>query len=188
MTEKGNATFLVIIVLLLVTHLFAKFILNQLKILENEKQSFEVALCSKEINGKTTQLIQSINRSNLTLKLLKLGKWASVLIPGLNIKTQLAAKTAEKILKRAQIMQIQSHRLSVIHMRKNGCLFSPNADLSPFRVYLTRASRNKFNEITRKDIKKWTIKYFSKNTLIKTHFQKDGKSRSQGISKGIFLP
>jgi hypothetical protein len=166
MNEIGNASFFSLVLLMLFSIFGIQLIKERLDLLKDLKNKQVLLLCTKEINGKTSILVQNINSSNNILKLLTIGEKVSILIPlpGINLTTKAGIKSAIKALKTYQ----ESIKFSYLNFLRghliNKCSISLNSFKTPFKYksFSIFFKRDKFNR-TMKRKNNWKIKT-SKNT------------------------
>ena len=186
MNEQGNSTFIMILFLLMISIAGSGLISQHISIIKKERNRYLLALCSKELNGLTGQLIKDINKTNRIIKLISMGQWASIIIPGFNIKTKVMAQKIKKAIAKKQIIDSQIYRKNIFQLQKKGCSFSLNTAMTPYKVYLTQATRDSFFQLVRRSQKEWKIIHFNQDQLIKTSFTLEGKSVSRGRRDQLF--
>lgn len=170
MNEKGNTTLLGLTFLLLFSILGSYFIQKQLFYISEQKTKQELLLCTKKVNGLTQNFIQNIKRTNYLLKMLTIGKYASIFIPGINLTTTTGVKLGIKTLKITQQTLLFSFMKNMGKMAMNQCSINPLRVIqTPYQHYGLDFKRNKFNEAKLRS-KKWTVNTHKGKFLIMNSF------------------
>lgn len=159
MNENGSSTLLGIAITLIISIVGLTLLSNRIDQFKDLKDKQKLLLCSKEVNGKTTNYIRSIQRTNKTLKVLTIGKHLSSIVPfpGLNIASKIGIATSIKLLKGFQIAKTFSYTKYLITTKLNKCSINNFALTTPFKHIALFFSRDKFNQAKLRK-KKWTIK------------------------------
>lgn len=178
--QEGNASFIAIVALLIISLSFGLIIKKDLAHIIEQKRTYQGLLCAKELNSSTGKLIRQINLTNKALMLLKSGKLITSLIPKLKLITGFLGKAGEKSLKTYQIFKIQNYRKNLISLNKKSCHVFPTALRSPYKMQVAKASRDKWDRLKQRSSKKWQIKAFGGNLKIESKMNmKTGRSQTK---------
>lgn len=177
MNEKGNSLFFGLIILMIFSCLGLHFIkkrMNQISVLKNKQ---ELLLCTKQVNGLTTNLIKTINTTNYWLKVATITDLLSITIPYLGTAAKLSTKQAIKTLKAVQMVKTTSYVKNIARLHRARCSFNLSIYKTPIKYYIAGIKRNKYNEAYYRE-KKWTYKIYSKEEMTKNSVTKSGNVES----------
>lgn len=172
MNESGQSSFLGLFFLMAITVLALSLIKVRLTDIQKLKNKQNLLLCSKIYNGELKSLTQKISVSDDYLKILTIGKEASILIPipGLNIAVRNGKKAAIKTLKAYQeALHFSFLKKTSSLMRKN-CKFLNLLSITPYKTNLAMVlRRNMFNQTILKR-RRWKQKFYNGGYLIRSRY------------------
>ncbi|MAZ47132.1 MAG: hypothetical protein CME65_01130 [Halobacteriovoraceae bacterium] len=182
--QKGSASFLVIVSLLIVCLSFTMIVKKDISQIKEQNDTYYGLLCAKEVNSETGRLVTEINFTNKILKLLKAGKLLTSLIPQLRLLTGFLGKASQKSLKAYQNARVQKYRITLSSLNRQRCHVLPKSYKTPFQFGLVSARRDKWDRIKMRNRSNWEHRYFGGNLSIKSKVNmRSGKTQTKLIRR-----
>lgn len=178
MNNKGNTTLLGITILMILSIIGLNLLSKRVKSFTLLKDKQELLLCTKKINGETRKLINRMEISNTSLKLLTIGKRISLIsvifAPGVSLSTQSGIKKAIFLGKRFQDILIFSYLNFLRIQLTSKCSIALAAFKTPYKLSFLKLKRNSYNQVRARK-KVWTISTAKGPFQIRTLFNLKSK-------------
>jgi len=166
MNEKGNAFFFSIVLMLLLSSVGLIFIKKRLIQVKRSTEKQKLLLCAKSTNGKTSQFIRFIQKTDLTIAALTTASTASVFIPGYGQIASQSFKKVRRIVQKSQVASLFSY-LNFIRLKtKQKCTFSPFIYRTPYKLSFKSGFERNLIGQTKKRGHNWSYFNIGKRSII----------------------
>ncbi len=156
---------------------------SDLKQIQSQTKTYQGALCAKEINGQTANLIDDISKTNQILAALKAGEITTIIIPKLKILFKMLTKGTKKALMLYQIKRLSEYRIDMFQLRKKHCYLSPSTYKTPYKFSILNADRDKLDRIKKRNKNKWQINAIGGNLKIQSRYFYGNKKSQTNLLK-----
>jgi hypothetical protein len=172
MNQRGEATLLCILVLVVLSGLVTLCGLRLQHSFSNMKKRTELFLCVKETKGELHRYLKFMGRTNWALKNTTRAQMVALFIPGLQ-GAAFKADKIKRILKASQNVSLIFYYTKLAELKNKGCPLDPRMALTPFELSGTVYKRGPDDRALIRS-EKWTYLYLSKPYLISLEVQTAG--------------
>lgn len=179
--------FFTIMILTLLALTMLRITHSDLRQIKDQVNTYQGALCAKEVNAETAGLISDISKTNKILAALKVGEITTIIIPKLKILFGVLTKATKKTLMLYQAKRLSEYRIDMFQLRKKRCYLFPKTYKTPYKFSMLRANRDKLDRLKKRSPLKWQINAIGGSLKIKTQFFY-GKKKSQTNLLRLAMP
>jgi hypothetical protein len=172
MNQRGEATLLCILVLVILSGLVTLCGLRLQHSFSNMKKRTELFLCVKETKGELHRYLKFMGRTNWALKNTTRAQLVALFIPGLQ-GAALKADKIKRIIKTAQNTSLILYYKKLAELKGKGCPLDPRMVLTPFELAGNGYKRGMDDRALIRS-EKWTYIYLSKPYLLSLEVQTNG--------------
>jgi hypothetical protein len=181
MNEKGEATILTIMCMVVLTSITLLCCLELRESFGLLKKRTNLFLCAKELKGEHHQHLNVMGRTNWALKNIEKLKWTSLLIPGLQT-VGMNANKAKKLLENYQNIHIGLYLNTLKNLSHKNCRPDPEMFKTAY-VFNSKGLERNFNGTAKKRSNKWNYTFVSTPYVLNL---KIDSSNSENLNPQIF--
>jgi hypothetical protein len=169
MNQRGEATLLCVLVLVVLSGLVTLCGLRLQHSFSNLKKRTELFLCVKETKGELDRYLKFMGRTNWALKNTTRAQMVALFIPGMQ-GAALKADKIKRIIKTAQNASLILYYKKLTELKGKGCPLDPRMVLTPFELAGKGYKRGPDDRaLIRSD--KWTYMFLSKPYFLSLQVQ-----------------